>query len=132
MENVGEIELEAVAGEGGEREEIVGVAERTLESPCLSMSNHLNEDAKALTNASISSSWCMNNAGSDSKVQPSHICGSTARTWEWVGGNTTSTVAEWNLICDRNFLAVIPTSLFFIGTILGNQTLFSCNYNSMK
>ncbi|KAK8648085.1 hypothetical protein V6N13_128847 [Hibiscus sabdariffa] len=87
---------------------------------------------KSLNNASISSSWRMNNVGSGRKGQPSHICGSTARTWEWVGGNTTSTVAEWNLICDHNFLAVIHTSLFFIGTILRNQTLFSCNYNSMK
>ncbi|KAL4271561.1 hypothetical protein GQ457_13G006270 [Hibiscus cannabinus] len=74
---------------------------------------------KSLENASISSSWCMNNTGSGSKAQPSHVCGLAAGNWEWVGGNTTSTVAEWNLICDHKFLAAIPTSLFFIGTILG-------------
>ncbi|KAK8706534.1 hypothetical protein V6N13_050095 [Hibiscus sabdariffa] len=74
---------------------------------------------RSLENASISSSWCMNNTGSGSKAQPSHVCGLAAGTWEWVGGNTTSTVAEWNLICDHKFLAAIPTSLFFIGTILG-------------
>ncbi|KAE8709647.1 Organic cation/carnitine transporter 1 [Hibiscus syriacus] len=71
------------------------------------------------TNASMSSSWCINNASDGSKGQPSHVCGLAAGTWEWVGGNTTSTIAEWNLICHHKFLAAIPASLFFIGTIFG-------------
>ncbi|KAK8521452.1 hypothetical protein V6N12_005355 [Hibiscus sabdariffa] len=72
------------------------------------------------TNASISSSsWCMENTSNGSNAQPNHVCGLAAGTWEWVGGNTTSTIAEWNLICHRKFFAAIPTSLFFIGTIFG-------------
>ncbi|KAE8709646.1 Organic cation/carnitine transporter 1 [Hibiscus syriacus] len=54
-----------------------------------------------------------------SKGQPGQVCELAAGTWEWVGGNTTSTIAEWNLICHRRFLAAIPASLFFLGTILG-------------
>ncbi|KAE8712480.1 Organic cation/carnitine transporter 1 [Hibiscus syriacus] len=71
------------------------------------------------TNASVSSSCCINNASGGGKGRPSHVCGLAAGTWEWVGGTTTSTIAEWNLICDRKFLAAIPASLFFIGTIFG-------------
>ncbi|GMJ06658.1 organic cation/carnitine transporter1 [Hibiscus trionum] len=68
----------------------------------------------------LDQSWCMNNtSSSSSKGQPNHVCGLAAGTWEWVAGNTTSTIAEWNLICDRKFFAAIPTSLFFIGTIFG-------------
>ncbi|KAK8599639.1 hypothetical protein V6N13_077551 [Hibiscus sabdariffa] len=72
------------------------------------------------TNASISSpSWCTDNTSNGRNAQPNHVCGLAAGTWEWVGGNTTSTIAEWNLICHRKFFAAIPTSLFFIGTIFG-------------
>ncbi|MBA0806513.1 hypothetical protein Gohar_005964, partial [Gossypium harknessii] len=43
-----------------------------------------------------------------------HVCGLAAGSWEWIGGNSASTIAEWYLICHRKFLAAIPTSLFFI------------------
>ncbi|KAK9025401.1 hypothetical protein V6N11_038270 [Hibiscus sabdariffa] len=111
----GEIELAAeavpVAGGEGEREEIP----RDIPTDSCSLSFNAQNtlvtmftDAqpsewrcRSLQNASISSSWCMNNTGSGSKAQPSHVCGLAAGTWEWVGGNTTSTVADWNLICDH-------------------------------
>ncbi|MFQ6638204.1 hypothetical protein Gotur_012528 [Gossypium turneri] len=48
-----------------------------------------------------------------------HVCGLPAGSWEWIGGNSASTIAEWYLICHRKFLAAIPTSLFFIGSIIG-------------
>ncbi|XVF53741.1 hypothetical protein PTKIN_Ptkin05aG0123200 [Pterospermum kingtungense] len=63
------------------------------------------------TSISSSSSLCMRQSGS--------VCGLEPGTWEWIGGNTTSTIAEWGLICHRKFLAALPASLFFIGSILG-------------
>ncbi|XP_010037014.2 LOW QUALITY PROTEIN: organic cation/carnitine transporter 1 [Eucalyptus grandis] len=48
------------------------------------------------------------------------VCGLERGTWEWVGGNTSSVIAEWGLICDRKFLAAVPASLFFLGSLLGS------------
>ncbi|XP_059647188.1 organic cation/carnitine transporter 1 [Cornus florida] len=64
-----------------------------------------------------SSSSCINssNDGRDA----SSVCGLVPGSWEWVGGSTSSTIAEWGLICDRKFLAAIPASLFFLGSLLG-------------
>ncbi|CAK7327904.1 unnamed protein product [Dovyalis caffra] len=64
-----------------------------------------------------SSSLCMS---SSSKGDVSSVCGLMPGTWEWVGGHQSSTIAEWGLICDRKFLAAIPASLFFIGSLLGS------------
>ncbi|TYG43177.1 hypothetical protein ES288_D12G316700v1 [Gossypium darwinii] len=78
---------------------------------------------KTSADPSLSSSWCMNNTasgGDGNKGQSaSHVCGLAAGSWEWIGGNSASTIAEWYLICHRKFLAAIPTSLFFIGSIIG-------------
>lgn len=57
------------------------------------------------------------------------VCGLKAGTWEWVGGNRGSTIAEWSLVCDRKFLAAIPASLFFLGSLLG-ICLFPFSFNS--
>ncbi|KAL5813552.1 hypothetical protein ACOSQ4_024193 [Xanthoceras sorbifolium] len=48
------------------------------------------------------------------------VCGLKPGSWEWVGGHKSSTIAEWNLVCDRKFLAAIPASLFFLGSLLGS------------
>ena len=74
-------------------------------------------------NASISSSLCMSKTSTGNKGQFDRVCGMAAGTWEWIGGNTTSTIAEWGLICDRKFLAAVPASLFFIGSIFGKCSL---------
>jgi OCT family organic cation transporter-like MFS transporter 4/5 len=58
---------------------------------------------------------------SSSRGDVSSVCGLTPGTWEWVGGHESSIVAEWGLICDRRFLAAIPASLFFIGSLFGNE-----------
>ncbi|TYG91987.1 hypothetical protein ES288_A12G307300v1 [Gossypium darwinii] len=73
-------------------------------------------------NASLSSSWCMNDTaggGGNEGQLSGHVFGLAAGSWEWIGGNSATTIAEWDLICHRKFLAAIPTSLFFIGSILG-------------
>ncbi|GFP88494.1 organic cation/carnitine transporter 1 [Phtheirospermum japonicum] len=44
------------------------------------------------------------------------VCGLKPGTWEWSGGNTSSTIAEWGLVCDRRFLAALPTSVYFLGS----------------
>ncbi|XP_027169259.1 organic cation/carnitine transporter 1 [Coffea eugenioides] len=47
------------------------------------------------------------------------VCGLKPGTWEWMGGNTSSTIAEWGLICDRKFLAAMPASFYFLGSLVG-------------
>ncbi|KAJ1390070.1 MFS transporter superfamily [Sesbania bispinosa] len=47
------------------------------------------------------------------------VCGLMPGTWEWIDGHTSSTIAEWDLICDRRFLAAIPASLYFLGSLIG-------------
>ena len=47
------------------------------------------------------------------------VCGLLPGTWEWVAGHGSTTIAEWGLICNHKFLAAIPTSLFFLGSLLG-------------
>ncbi|OAY39235.1 organic cation/carnitine transporter 1 [Manihot esculenta] len=56
----------------------------------------------------------------DGKGGGGSVCGLPPGTWEWVGGNRSSTVAEWGLICNRRFLAGVPASLFFLGSLLGS------------
>ncbi|KAI6674303.1 hypothetical protein NL676_002209 [Syzygium grande] len=58
-------------------------------------------------------------AGGDEGALTS-VCQFEPGTWEWVGGNTSSVIAEWGLICDRRFLAAVPASLFFLGSLLGS------------
>ncbi|XP_056170670.1 organic cation/carnitine transporter 1-like [Syzygium oleosum] len=58
-------------------------------------------------------------AGGDEGALTS-VCQFEPGTWEWVGGNTSSVIAEWGLICDRKFLAAVPASLFFVGSLLGS------------
>ncbi|KAG4952682.1 hypothetical protein JHK82_045580 [Glycine max] len=48
------------------------------------------------------------------------VCGLVPGTWEWVGGNTSSIIAEWNLVCDRRFLAAVPASVYFLGSLIGS------------
>jgi OCT family organic cation transporter-like MFS transporter 4/5 len=74
------------------------------------------------------SAWrCINNSSSSlclsssSNGDASSVCGLMPDTWEWVSGHTSSIIAEWGLICDRTFLAAIPASLFFLGSLLGNE-----------
>lgn len=69
-----------------------------------------------------SSSLCMS---SSSRGDVSSVCGLTPGTWEWAGGHESSIVAEWGLVCDRRFLAAIPASLFFMGSLLGSA-FFGC------
>lgn len=52
------------------------------------------------------------------------VCGLVAGSWEWIGGSMSSTIAEWGLVCDRKFLAAVPASLFFIGSLLGKTIIF--------
>ncbi|KAJ6340499.1 hypothetical protein OIU77_008292 [Salix suchowensis] len=75
-----------------------------------------------------SKSWrCINNSSSSlcmsssSRGDVSSVCALKPGTWEWVGGHESSIVAEWGLVCDRRFLATVPASMFFIGSLRGNE-----------
>lgn len=59
-----------------------------------------------------------------SSCDSSAMCTLDPRMWEWVGGDKSSTIAEWGLICDKKFQAGIPASLFFLGSLIG--IYFSC------
>ncbi|KAG6396450.1 hypothetical protein SASPL_142600 [Salvia splendens] len=48
------------------------------------------------------------------------VCGLKPGTWEWSGGSTSSTIAEWGLVCDRRFLAALPTSVYFLSSLIGS------------
>lgn len=63
---------------------------------------------------------CSSNSSSSSSSSSS-VCELVPGTWEWVGGNSSSILAEWGLICDRRFLAAVPASLFFLGSLLGSS-----------
>ncbi|KAM7256293.1 hypothetical protein ACFE04_012034 [Oxalis oulophora] len=71
-------------------------------------------------------SWiCKTNTPSSSCIAASGkgaaaVCTLEPGTWEWVGGAGSSIIAEWDLICNRRFLAAIPASCFFIGSLLGS------------
>lgn len=56
------------------------------------------------------------------------VCGLKPGSWEWVGGSTSSVIAEWGLVCDHKFLAAIPASLFFIGSLIGILLLLLHTY----
>ncbi|XP_072986917.1 organic cation/carnitine transporter 1 [Typha latifolia] len=55
-----------------------------------------------------------------SSCPSSSMCGLDRGAWEWVGGDKSSTIAEWGLICDKKFRAGIPASLFFVGSLIGS------------
>ncbi|KAJ6295009.1 hypothetical protein OIU76_022990 [Salix suchowensis] len=72
-------------------------------------------------------SWrCINNSSSSlymssgSRDDVSSVCALKPRTWEWVGGHESSIVAKWGLFCCRRFLAAVPASMFFIGSLRGS------------
>ncbi|XP_077246374.1 organic cation/carnitine transporter1 isoform X2 [Tasmannia lanceolata] len=51
---------------------------------------------------------------------PTSMCELRTDGWEWIGGKTSSTIAEWGLICDYKVMAGIPASMFFFGSIFGS------------
>lgn len=71
----------------------------------------------------ISSSSSSSCATSGNVAAVASVCGFKTGSWEWVGGNTSSTIAEWGLICDRKFLAAMPASLYFLGSLIGKLNI---------
>ncbi|CAO2833257.1 unnamed protein product [Amaranthus hypochondriacus] len=47
------------------------------------------------------------------------VCGLKNGSWEWIDGHKSSIIAEWGLVCHHNFLAALPASCFFFGSLLG-------------
>lgn len=66
--------------------------------------------------------WSSSNAGAGGQV--SSVCGLPAGSWTWVGGKHSSIISEWDLVCQRKFLAAAPASLFFFGSVLGITITF--------
>lgn len=74
------------------------------------------------SSSSLSSSCRLTNISSGDVAS---VCGLKPGTWEWIGGNTSSTIAEWGLICDRKFLAAMPASFYFLGSLVGKSSNFT-------
>ncbi|KAK2655652.1 hypothetical protein Ddye_008704 [Dipteronia dyeriana] len=66
------------------------------------------------------SSWKSSAVNGGNHDNIASVCGLKPGSWEWVGGHKISTIAQWNLVCERKFLAAIPASLFFLGSLLGS------------
>lgn len=62
-------------------------------------------------------------ANMNSCTKQSSICEMDKSLWEWVGGDNTSIIAEWGLVCGDKFKAGLPASMFFIGSFLGSAFL---------
>jgi len=71
------------------------------------------------------SGLCQGNNNSSSST--GSVCELVPGTWEWLGGHTSSIIAEWNLVCDRRFLAAVPASVYFLGSLIGKSSLFFCS-----
>ncbi|CAA0820968.1 Organic cation/carnitine transporter 1 [Striga hermonthica] len=65
-------------------------------------------------------SWQCTGPGCIGGGKASEVCVMKPGTWEWSGENTSSTIAEWGLVCDRRFLAALPTSVYFLGSLIGS------------
>ncbi|CAE5963518.1 unnamed protein product [Arabidopsis arenosa] len=53
-------------------------------------------------------------------IESSSLCGLPTDKWEWIGGKRSSVVSEWNLICQHKFLVALPSTLFFVGSLVGS------------
>ncbi|KAL2932682.1 Organic cation/carnitine transporter 1 [Bienertia sinuspersici] len=49
----------------------------------------------------------------------SSVCGLERGSWEWVDGHKSSIIADWGLLCHHKFVAALPASCFFLGSIIG-------------
>uniref|UniRef100_A0A5B6YRA3 Organic cation/carnitine transporter 4-like n=1 Tax=Davidia involucrata TaxID=16924 RepID=A0A5B6YRA3_DAVIN len=53
------------------------------------------------------------------------VCGLEPGSWEWIGGPTSSTVAEWGLICGDKYKVGLVQALFFGGCMIDDSLLFA-------
>ncbi|XP_078437080.1 organic cation/carnitine transporter 4-like [Wolffia australiana] len=49
----------------------------------------------------------------------SGVCGLPVESWEWVGGNSASIVAEWGIVCGAEYKLGLVQSAFFLGCMIG-------------
>lgn len=47
------------------------------------------------------------------------VCGLQPGSWEWIGGTSSSTVAEWGLVCGEKYKVGLVQALFFAGCMIG-------------
>ncbi|XP_021764685.1 organic cation/carnitine transporter 1-like [Chenopodium quinoa] len=48
------------------------------------------------------------------------VCGLEQDSWVWEGGKHSTILAEWGLVCNHKFLASLPASCFFLGSLIGS------------
>ncbi|KAL6650676.1 hypothetical protein ACP70R_009601 [Stipagrostis hirtigluma subsp. patula] len=46
-------------------------------------------------------------------------CAGVSAGWEWAGGASSSTVAEWGLVCGERYKVGLAQSAFFVGSMIG-------------
>ncbi|GAV87775.1 Sugar_tr domain-containing protein [Cephalotus follicularis] len=58
-------------------------------------------------------------AGSGCDDSVKSVCGLAPGSWEWSGGSTISTVAQWGLVCGDKYKVGLVQALFFGGCMIG-------------
>ncbi|XP_021773954.1 organic cation/carnitine transporter 1-like [Chenopodium quinoa] len=48
------------------------------------------------------------------------VCGLEPDSWVWEGGRHSTILVEWGLVCNHKFLAALPASCFFLGSLIGS------------
>jgi OCT family organic cation transporter-like MFS transporter 4/5 len=62
---------------------------------------------------------CRPSLDPNSCTPASSLCSLDPTLWEWVGGKSTSTVSQWNLICGEEYKVGLAQATFFIGAFMG-------------
>lgn len=62
---------------------------------------------------------CLDDSGCDAAGKD--VCGLKPGSWEWVGGRGSSTVVEWDLVCEDKYKVGLAQAIFFLGCTLGHS-----------
>ncbi|XP_010694556.2 organic cation/carnitine transporter 1 [Beta vulgaris subsp. vulgaris] len=58
--------------------------------------------------------------GGQQSGKGSLVCGLQPGSWVWEDGQKSTILSEWGLICHHKFLAALPASCFFLGSLIGS------------
>lgn len=67
--------------------------------------------------------WHCTQLGNSSCNSISNLCQLSKDSWTWDFPKHTSTVSEWNIQCSGSIVNGLPTSLFFLGCLMGGLVL---------
>lgn len=62
---------------------------------------------------------CVDGGGAGCSAEATSVCGLEPGSWEWIGGEGSSTVAEFGLVCSEKYKVGLVQALFFGGCMIG-------------